>query len=150
MAATAPCGNTGPGRSLREYVVNDPELRPKRIIVVARPTLGRTIEALLRGAGYEVHRTPGCLDLPELTKRLRPQLLIVALDLPWTVRLDTLSLFAADKRPLPVLLLGDTAADLPLDCALRLPLVVDGAQLLESVHDLMGEDAVRCDAAAVR
>ncbi len=108
-----------------------------RILVVARPMLARSVEATLCPAGYEVHRTPGGEDLGGSAARLRPHLVVVALDLPWIDAALAVQPLVARPRPLPVLLLGEEAADVRLARVPRLPLALDAARLLAAVAELL-------------
>src|SRR4051794_18672591 len=58
-----------------------PALETARIVVIARPAVGRQIVQSLVGSGYEVFRTPSALDLASLVDRIRPHLAIIAVDL---------------------------------------------------------------------
>ena len=51
----------------------------KRILVLAKPTLGRSLETILRGADYEVHRIPDARLLDITVTRLRPHVVITSL-----------------------------------------------------------------------
>jgi DNA-binding response OmpR family regulator len=42
----------------------------------------------LRPAGYEVHRTPDARNAPSIVRRLRSDLVVVALNLPWLDAVD--------------------------------------------------------------
>ena len=109
-----------------------------RIIVMARPARGRRLEATLRGAGYEVHRTPDGEDLTRLVTRLRPHAVILALDIPWIDALDVVQPMIAGARSVPVLLLGEAEDDPRLDGHPRLPLEVNPARLLAAIGSLVG------------
>jgi DNA-binding response OmpR family regulator len=114
---------------------------PSRILVVARPGLGRAVEAALRGAGYEVHRTPGEADLAVPAARLRPALVVVALDLPWADALGAARPLLAGPRPVPVLLLGEPGDDARADGMPCLPLAIDAARLRAAVVALVAAPA---------
>ena len=110
---------------------------PGRILVVARPGLGRAVEAVLGAAGFEVHRTPGGADLGVPAARLRPALVVVALDLPWADPLGAVRPLLAGPRPVPVLLLGEPGDDPRADGVPRLPLATDATRLRSAVADLV-------------
>ena len=112
-------------------------VQAKRVVVVARPQLGRSIEGTLRAAGYEVHRTPDGLNLDALAARLRPHLIIVALDLPWVDVIEVVGLGSKDEASASILLLGDGGSDPRLDGTPRLPLPVEPAVLLATVDGLL-------------
>ena len=109
-----------------------------RIIVMARPARGRRLGATLRGAGYEVHRTPDDGDLARLVARLRPHAVIVTLDIPWIDALDVVQPMIAGARSVPVLLLGEAEDDPRLEGHPRLPLEVNAARLLAAIGRLVG------------
>ena len=117
--------------------MDGPQTHVGRILVIARPALGRMVEATLRGAGYEVYRTPGDLDFVVRVARLRPHMAIVALDLPWMDALEAVQPLIEEARPVPVLLLGEAQGDPRLDGVPRLPLAVDAALLLTTVSGLL-------------
>ena len=71
---------------------------PLRIVVMARPSLAREAEAILRGDGHEVYRTPDDASLVALVARVRPHLVIIALDIPWADSVRTPRLLV--ERPL--------------------------------------------------
>jgi CheY-like chemotaxis protein len=108
-----------------------------RIVVMARPAFGRTVEHILRGAGYEVHRTPDDGILHSLVTRLRPHLVIIDLNIPWSDAAELVHDLIKRPRPVPVLLLGDAEGDPRLDGVPRLPLVVDATLLLAAVSSLI-------------
>jgi DNA-binding response OmpR family regulator len=105
----------------------------RRILVVARPDLGRVLAGALRAGGYEVYRTPGDSDLFAVVARLRPHLTIVALDLPWVDAREIVQPLRAGPTAAPLLLLGEADAGSVIDDTPRLPLTVDAAQLLAAV-----------------
>ena len=84
-----------------------PPTGPARILIVARPALGRKVEAALRSAGHEVHRTPDPSAADALAAQLRPQAVVIALDLPWGDALAAADRLRNGERPVPVLLLVD-------------------------------------------
>jgi hypothetical protein len=116
-----------------------------RIIVMAQPARGRKLEALLRGAGYEVHRTPDDGDLVRLVARLRPHAVIVTLDIPWINVLDVVHPMFAGARSVPVLLLGEVEDDPRLGGYPRLPLEANAALLLAAIESLVGSSAAKSD-----
>ena len=120
-----------------EGSMDEQRARLGRIVVVARPTFGRGLEATLRTAGYEVHRTPGDANLTGLVTRLQAHAIIIALDLPWLNAIDAVYPLLDRRRPMPVLLLGETGDDPRVDGLIRLPLTVDAARLLEAVAGLL-------------
>jgi DNA-binding response OmpR family regulator len=95
------------------------------------------VEAALGAAGYEVHRTPGGADLAVPAARLRPSLVVVALDLPWADALEAARPLLAGPRPVPVLLLGEPGDDARADGVPRLPLATDAAGLRAAVAGLV-------------
>jgi CheY-like chemotaxis protein len=129
-----------PPTDLKESHVAETADQQKRIVVLARPQLGRSVEATLRNAGYEVHRTPDHLHLGALAVRLRPDLIIVALDLPWVDAIDAVELLREEEPSVPVLLLGDAGGDRRLNGRTRLPLAVDPLLLLATLDCLLAAD----------
>ena len=117
-----------------------------RILVVARPSDGRPVEAVLRGAGYEVHRTPVDADLELLVWRLRPHLVIIALNIPWGEGVTAVQPLLEGAWPRSILLLGETASDARVVGLPRLPLGVEPGRLLAAVNCLLAApDGVRED-----
>ncbi|MCC6315907.1 MAG: hypothetical protein IT337_18060 [Thermomicrobiales bacterium] len=112
------------------------------IVVVAHPERGRALEAVLRSAGYEVHRTPGETDLRELAARVWADLVIIALDIPWFDAAAAIRRLLAGSRPIPMLLLGD-ANPVGLDDIPRLPLTVGSETLLAATATLVATEEVR-------
>jgi hypothetical protein len=112
-----------------------PELR--RILVVAKPTLGRSLEAILRGADYEVHRIPDVRLLETVVTRLRPHVVISALSLASLENFAAGRLSFPKRRSIPVLLLGDADSDPEHDSPPILPLPIESARLLESICHLI-------------
>lgn len=108
-----------------------------RILVVARPVLGRKIEMALRTAGHEVHRTPDPAATEPLVARLRPDAIVVALDLPWGDGLAAADRARNRARPVPVLILGNDGLSLRNNGFPRLPLEADAGDVLEAVADLL-------------
>ena len=113
-------------------------LEPIRIVIIARPALGRAVSDILAGAGYEVYRTPSASDLHALQRRLRPHLAVVALDLLEQDGLKTASQLRSYARGIPVLLLGDAsgtqrASDLPI-----LSSTAEPAVLLATIARFLG------------
>ena len=108
-----------------------------RIVVLAQPAVGRMVEAILHNAGHEVHRTPDDGMLSHLVARLRPHLVIVALDIPWVSTADVVHQLTTLPRSIPVLLLGEAEDDPRLDAHPRLPLAVDAGLLLAAVSSLL-------------
>lgn len=110
---------------------------PARILVVARPALGRAVAAALAAAGHEVHRTPDAGSVHALAARLRPHLAVVALDLPWGDAVAAAHRLRAGAPPLPVLLLGEAGDDPRAHGLPVLPLAVDAVGLLAAVATLL-------------
>jgi CheY-like chemotaxis protein len=110
---------------------------PTRILVVARPARSRAVGDALAGTGYTVNRTPSADDLAGLVARLGPELVVIALDLPWSDTRAAVRQLRERARPVTVLLLTDdelpaSLADLP-----HLPLATDAALLRATVVDLI-------------
>jgi DNA-binding response OmpR family regulator len=114
---------------------------PARILVLARPALGRAVAATLGDAGYEVYRSPDAANLGAVAARVSPRLIIVALDLPWVDALAAARLLPADRRRVPVLLLGEPNGGTLVGGLPHLPLPVDPARLLAVAGDLLATAA---------
>jgi DNA-binding response OmpR family regulator len=121
--------------------MDPPPTRPMRILVVARPALGRRIELVLRTDGHEVHRTPDPSATEQLAARLHPQAVVVALDLPWGDALAAAERLRDGDRPVPVLLVGNEGLDPLRNEFPRLPLGADAADLRAAVNDLFASPA---------
>jgi chemotaxis response regulator CheB len=108
-----------------------------RVLVIARPALGRKIEMALQMAGHEVYRTPDPSAAGRLDAQLRPDVAVIALDLPWGDAASAVARLSSSPRAIPVLVLGDAHQN-GVDCGLsRLPLEADATDLRESVADLL-------------
>ncbi len=90
----------------------------------------------LRQAGYVVHRTPSEVDLTLLVARLRPCLVVIALDLPWGDAVATVLLLLCQPNPVQLLLLGDSD-DMAIAGVPRLPRDPGDALLLTAVRRLL-------------
>ena len=118
-----------------------PQTGRDRVIILARPALGRRVEGILRDGGYEVHRTPDGAHLTSLVSQLQPRLVIVALDLPWVNALHVAQGLAERPRSVPVLLLGDDREATMVNGMARLPFSVDAEVLTREVRRLLGSVA---------
>jgi DNA-binding response OmpR family regulator len=122
------------------------QARVGRVVVLAHPVVGRRVEDILRRAGHEVHRTPDDGQLHHLVARLRPHLVIIALDFP---RIDAAEVVHSihqlirRARTVPVLVLGEIAEDSRLDGIPQLPLAVDTHLLLGMVSTLLATEDPR-------
>jgi CheY-like chemotaxis protein len=85
--------------------------RIARILIVARPALSRALSSTLAAAGYEVHRTPDPASAVEAARRLRPQLAIVAKEVPGSTGVTVAKLLRASQSTLPVILLGAASGE---------------------------------------
>jgi CheY-like chemotaxis protein len=99
-------------RALRE---KSPSLTPDEsrlplILIVARPATSRAISSALALAGYEVHRTPDANSAVDVAQKLRPQLAIVATDLPGLAGESVARLLRSSQVNLPIIMLGKPAA----------------------------------------
>lgn len=117
--------------------MDTPPNHPARILVVARPALGRRIEVALRSAGHEVHRTPDPSATEVLVARLRPGAAVIALDLPWGDAHAAAHRLAAAANPVPVLVLGNDRHGPGRNGFAHLPLEADAGDLQEAVADLL-------------
>lgn len=109
-----------------------------RIIVLARPDLARQVEAILRGSGHEVYRTPDAGGVASLVARIRPHLVIIALDIPWADATETPYGLASQIPQVPVLLIGDVNGDGRAAALPRLPSPINTVDLQEMVTRLLG------------
>ena len=110
-------------------------VRSARILIVARPATSRAISATLSDAGYEVHRTPDSNSAVEAARRLRPNVAIVATDLPGTSSPSVARRLRSSQDSLPIIVLGN-GGDLPRGKELVcLPDDVAPALLLATVAD---------------
>ena len=111
-----------------------------RVVVIARPVLGRRIANALRAVGYEVYRTPSAIDVAELHDRIRPDLAIVETELFDHDGVGAALELRAESISLPVLLVGDAtgdprAADFPILSSVESGcLVATVAHLLSSMR----------------
>jgi DNA-binding response OmpR family regulator len=110
---------------------------PTRILVIARPALGRDIEIALRSAGHEIHRTPDPSSAQSLSARLRPRAAVVALDLPWGDAVAAAHQLAHGARAIPVLVLGDYLREDASNGFAHLPLGVDATDIRDAVAELL-------------
>lgn len=91
--------------------MNESANKPRRILVVARPSLGRSVADALTAAGHQVHRSPRPVDVEALVRSIAPDAALISLDLPWADPLELAAELRARPHPVPVLLLGDDDAD---------------------------------------
>jgi hypothetical protein len=117
--------------------MDTPPDRLARILVVARPVLGRKVEMALRSAGHEVHRTPDPSAAERLAARLRPGAVVVALDLSWGDALEAANRMHDGKQRMPVLVLGNDRHGGCQNGFPHLPLDTDAGKLRAAVADLL-------------
>lgn len=86
--------------------MNESAIKPCRILVVARPNLGRSVADALTAAGHQVHRSPRPADVDALVRSLAPDAALVSLDLPWADPLELAAELRGQPHPVPVLLIG--------------------------------------------
>jgi hypothetical protein len=55
----------------------------RRILIVAKPELSRSLETPLRHAGWSVYRSPDLVSLSDAMRSIVPHVLLVGLDAPW-------------------------------------------------------------------
>ena len=118
--------------------------RRMRVLVVARPGPGREIAEILAVAGHEVYRTPDAANLILTARRLRPDAVLVSLDLPWFAGSDAVEALNELDPRLPIVLLSD--APCPRGCGdvVVLPIGVDPSRLLETVAGAGPDSQPRC------
>jgi hypothetical protein len=118
--------------------------RPTRVLVVARPSPGRALAEILAVAGHEVYRTPDAANLLAIARRLRPDAVLVALDLPWFAGSDAVEALNELDSCLRIVLLSD--APCPRGCSelVVLPIRVDRCRLLETVAKARTDFQPRC------
>jgi DNA-binding response OmpR family regulator len=117
--------------------MDTPPETPTRILVIARPALGRKIEIALRLAGHEIHRTPDPSSVESLVARLRPRAAVVALDLPWGDADAAAQQLAYGRRAIPVLVLGDYLSTMTKNGFSHLPLEVDATEIRDAVAEML-------------
>ena len=115
-----------------------PPVVPSRIIVLARPDLARQVEAILRGSGHEVYRTPDAAGVVSLVARIRPHLVIIAQDIPWAETTDAPYSLANRIHQVPVILIGEVSGDGQTSGIPRLPSPIDHLDLQMMVGKLLG------------
>jgi hypothetical protein len=108
-----------------------------RTVVVARPKLARHVEAILSSEGHEVYRTPDAAGVASLIVRVRPHLVIIALDIPWADSTETPLFWDDGRRSVPVLLIGDIEDDHRLTGFPRLPSEFIADYLIATVAELL-------------
>ena len=117
--------------------MDTPPDRLARILVVARPVVGRKVETVLRSAGHEVHHTADPSASERLAARLRPGVVVVALDLSWGDALDAANRMRDGKQRMPVLVLGNDRRGGCQNGFPHLPLDADAGELRAAVADLL-------------
>jgi hypothetical protein len=107
-----------------------------RILVIARPALGRRIAEILGTAGYEVYRTPSGFEIAALADRIRPHLGIVSVDLLVHDGVGAALALREEALCRSVLLIGDASLDRRAD---RFPIVsaTDPTMLLCTVAHML-------------
>ncbi len=116
-----------------------------RVLVVARPVLGRKVEVALRSAGHEVHRTPDPSATKQQAAWLRPGVVVVALDLPWGDALAAAHRLRDSAQPVPVLVLGNDRHDPGQNGFARLPMEIDAGDLQSAVANLLTPPTAKAD-----
>lgn len=114
-----------------------PTFEQKRIVLIARPALGRVVADHLAAAGYEVYRTPSASDIAALHDRIRPHLAIIALDLLGHDGIAAALELRAETRGTPVLLLGDATGDRRANDLPILSSAADSAILCTTVASML-------------
>jgi DNA-binding response OmpR family regulator len=102
-------------------------------LIVARPALSRALSSALSVAGYEVHRTPDAASAVEAARRIRPEVAIVASEIPGSSGEIVAQLLRASLANLPVILMGDTRTRAGLGAIVGVPRDVTPAELLAVV-----------------
>jgi hypothetical protein len=121
------------GSNQEAATVNPDAPRIARILIVARPALSRALSSTLSVAGYEVHRTPDAASAVEAARRLRPEVAIVASEIPGSSGDVVAQLLRASRVNLPVILLGESPAPAELEAIVGVPRDVTPAELLAVV-----------------
>jgi PleD family two-component response regulator len=117
----------------RVKMVSPDAPRIARILIVARPALSRALSSTLAAAGYEVHRTPDPASAVEAARRLRPQLAIVAKEVPGSCGMTVAHLLHDSQSSLPVILLGAASGESGSSAIVALPADVSPAALLSEI-----------------
>jgi len=107
--------------------------RIARILIVARPAISRAISSTLSVAGYEVHRTPDAASAVEAARRLRPEVAIVASEIPGSSGDVVARLLRASRVNMPVILMGETQSRADIEAIVSVPRDVTPAELLAVV-----------------
>jgi hypothetical protein len=110
---------------------------PQRILIIARPGLGREVNNTLAAAGYEVYRSPDAAEVAATVKRLRPDLVIIALDLPWYDSTAAARIVGALDNPVPIMLLDHTARDSRPGETSKPTAAIEGKPILKAVNELL-------------
>ena len=124
-------GNAGADDDMA--TVNPDAPRIARILIVARPALSRALSSTLSSAGYEVHRTPDAASAVEAARRLRPEVAIVASEVPGSSGDVVARLLRASRVSLPVILIGEAPTRAQLEAFVGVPRDVTPAELLAVV-----------------
>jgi CheY-like chemotaxis protein len=119
--------------SARLRTVGPDAPRIARILIVARPALSRALSSTLAAAGYEVHRTPDPASAVEAARRLRPQLAIVAKEVPGSSGMKVARLLRASQSTLPVILLGGVSGEPDAPANVAVPADITPAALLTEI-----------------
>jgi len=75
----------------------------KRILIIAKPNLSRSLESLLRRDEWRVYRSPDVVSLEDAMSSVRPHILVVGLDTPWFDETALIRLVSATDWKVPVL-----------------------------------------------
>jgi ActR/RegA family two-component response regulator len=111
--------------------------RIARILIVARPALSRALSSTLSVAGYEVHRTPDAASAVEAARRLRPEVAIVASEIPGSSGDVVARLLRASRVNMPVILMGEAQTRANFEAIVGVPRDVTPAELLAVVAQLL-------------
>jgi hypothetical protein len=110
---------------------------PPRLLLVARPAVGRPLAARLRHASYTVFRSPGESSLPKVIERVRPRLLLLVVPVPWLEIEAVHQARRISRWPVPLLVLCDIEGDGRLVIVERTDDGIDPDPLLQAVTLLL-------------
>ena len=109
-----------------------------RVLVIALPTIGREIAARLGSDRFEIHRSPDLESAVEVIRRIRPRLVVAAVDKRKLTSDQIIDPIRAHIAGLPVIILTSGQPPMTDTDVIVLPVDADGHELARAVSPLLG------------
>jgi DNA-binding response OmpR family regulator len=108
------------------------------VLVIALPTIGREIAARLGSDRFEIHRSPDLESAVEVIRRIRPRLVVAAVDKRKLTSDQIIDPIRAHIAGLPVIILTSGQPPMTDKDVIVLPVDADGHELARAVSLLLG------------